>query len=79
MMNEVDVENLTIEQYLMLTQENQAQGMARTKSGMMITKDIENMTIAEYMEYEAEIKRDPWGYAQSYTRSSGSTTLERSK
>ncbi|GKD49903.1 copia protein [Tanacetum coccineum] len=53
--------------------------MARTKSGRMITKDIENMTIAEYMEYEAEIKRDPWGYAQSYTRSSGSTTLERSK
>ncbi|GJX30260.1 hypothetical protein Tco_0238339 [Tanacetum coccineum] len=33
----------------------------------------------EYMEYEAEIKRDPWGYAQSYTRSSGSTTLERRK
>ncbi|GJV14848.1 phospholipase-like protein [Tanacetum coccineum] len=79
MMNEVDVENLTIEQYLMLTQENQAQGIARTKSGMMITKDIENMTIAGYMEYEAEIKRDPWGYAQSYTRSSGSTTLERKK
>ncbi|GJX90896.1 reverse transcriptase domain-containing protein [Tanacetum coccineum] len=79
MMNEVDVENLTIEQYLMLTQENQAHGMARTKYGMTITKDIENMTIAEYMEYEAEIKRDPWGYAQSYTRSSGSTTLERKK
>ncbi|GJS13110.1 phospholipase-like protein [Tanacetum coccineum] len=33
MMNEVDIENLTIEQYLMLTQENQAQGMARTKTG----------------------------------------------
>ncbi|GKE64022.1 hypothetical protein Tco_1518183 [Tanacetum coccineum] len=28
---------------------------------------------------EREIKRDPWGYAQSYTRSSGLTTLERSK
>ncbi|GJV95816.1 copia protein, partial [Tanacetum coccineum] len=53
--------------------------MARTKSGRMITKDIENMTITEYMEYEAEIKRDPWGYDQPYTRSSGSTTLERSK
>ncbi|GKA90376.1 phospholipase-like protein [Tanacetum coccineum] len=31
----------------------------------------------EYMKYEVEIKRDPWGYAQTYTRSSGSTTLER--
>ncbi|GKE08763.1 phospholipase-like protein [Tanacetum coccineum] len=41
--------------------------MARTKSGRMITKDIKNMTIAEYIEYEAEIKRDPWGYAQPYT------------
>ncbi|GJU17291.1 phospholipase-like protein, partial [Tanacetum coccineum] len=60
-MNEVDIENLTIEQYLMLKQENQAQGMARTESGGMITKDIENMTIAEYMEYEAEMKRHPWG------------------
>ncbi|GJZ20601.1 copia protein [Tanacetum coccineum] len=53
--------------------------MARTKSSRMITKDIENMTITEYMEYETEIKRDLWGYAQTYTRSSGSTTLERSK
>ncbi|GJV81885.1 hypothetical protein Tco_1517755 [Tanacetum coccineum] len=79
MMNEVDIENLTIEQYLMLTQENQAQGMARTKSGRMITKDIISMTIKEYMEYEAEINRDPWGYAQSYTRSSGFNPLKRSK
>nr|GEU75966.1 hypothetical protein [Tanacetum cinerariifolium] len=51
--------------------------MARTKSGRMITKNIENMTIAENIKYEAETKRDLWGYAQSYTRSSGSTTLER--
>ncbi|GKA13083.1 putative ribonuclease H-like domain-containing protein [Tanacetum coccineum] len=79
MMNVVDIENLTIEQYLMLTQENLAQGMARTKSGRLIIKDIKNMTIAEYIKYEAEIKRDPWGYAQSYTRSSGSTILKRSK
>ncbi|GKC57234.1 phospholipase-like protein [Tanacetum coccineum] len=79
MINEVDIENLTIEQYLMLTHENLAQGMARTKSGRMITKDIKSMTIAEYIEYEAEIKRDPWGYAQTYTRSSGSTTLERNE
>ncbi|GJX39150.1 putative reverse transcriptase domain-containing protein [Tanacetum coccineum] len=53
--------------------------MARTKSGRMITKDIENMTITEYMEYEAKMKRHPWGYAQSYSRSLGSTTLGRSK
>ncbi|GJY99646.1 putative reverse transcriptase domain-containing protein [Tanacetum coccineum] len=30
-------------------------------------------------EYEAEIKRDPWGYTQTYTRNSGSTTLGGSK
>nr|GEU67692.1 hypothetical protein [Tanacetum cinerariifolium] len=76
MMNGVEIENLTIKQYLMLTQENLAHGMDRTKSSRIITKDIENMTIAEYMEYEAAIKRDPEGYAQSYTRSSGPTTLE---
>nr|GEX89349.1 leucine--tRNA ligase, chloroplastic/mitochondrial [Tanacetum cinerariifolium] len=76
---EVDIENLTVEQYLMLTQENQTQRIAKTESGRMITKDIKNVIIAEYMEYEAEIKRHPWRYAQSYTRSLGSTTLGRSK
>ncbi|GJY27928.1 hypothetical protein Tco_0403695 [Tanacetum coccineum] len=45
MMNEVDIENLIIEQYLMLTQEKQI--------------NIDDMTIAEYMEYEAEMRRDP--------------------
>ncbi|GJU18918.1 hypothetical protein Tco_1146884 [Tanacetum coccineum] len=39
----------------------------------------EDMWRLEYMKYEVEIKRDPWGYAQTYTRSSGSTTLEKSK
>ncbi|GKE01571.1 copia protein [Tanacetum coccineum] len=53
--------------------------MDRTKFGRMITKDIKNMTIAEYIEYEAEMKRHPCGYAQSYTRCLGSTTLGRSK
>ncbi|GJV55448.1 hypothetical protein Tco_1456453 [Tanacetum coccineum] len=79
MMNEVDIENLTIEHYLMLTQESQTQGMVRTEFGRMITKDIEDMTIAEYMEYEAEIKRNPWDYAKSYTRNLGSTNLEERK
>ncbi|GKD48060.1 reverse transcriptase domain-containing protein [Tanacetum coccineum] len=53
--------------------------MVRTKFGRMITKDIEDITITEYMEYEAEIKRNPWGYAKSYTRNSGSTNLEEGK
>ncbi|GKB38173.1 hypothetical protein Tco_0883115 [Tanacetum coccineum] len=60
MMNEVDIENLTIEQYLMLTQENQARGMARTISSRMITKDIISMTIEEYMEYEQSINTGSW-------------------
>ncbi|GJS29776.1 phospholipase-like protein [Tanacetum coccineum] len=50
MMNEVDIENLTIEKYLMLTQGNQVQGMVKNESGGMMKKDIENMTIAEYMK-----------------------------
>ncbi|GJU80463.1 hypothetical protein Tco_1282828 [Tanacetum coccineum] len=32
----------------------------------MMEKDIENMTIVEYMEYEAEMKRQSWRDAQSY-------------
>ncbi|GJR63910.1 phospholipase-like protein [Tanacetum coccineum] len=32
--------------------------MIRTESGRMITKNIDDMTIAEYMEYEAEMKRE---------------------
>ncbi|GJW10802.1 hypothetical protein Tco_1576629 [Tanacetum coccineum] len=49
--------------------------MIRTESGRMITKNIDDMTIAEYMKYEAEIRRDPW----RYTRSSGVTTLGGTK
>ncbi|GJV22994.1 copia protein [Tanacetum coccineum] len=48
----LDIENLTIEQYLLLTQESQTQGMVRTEFSSVITKDIEDMTIAEYMEYK---------------------------
>ncbi|GKF34808.1 hypothetical protein Tco_0108008, partial [Tanacetum coccineum] len=39
-MDEVDIEDLTIEQYLRLTQESQT------------PKNIEDMTITEYLEYE---------------------------
>nr|GEV24477.1 copia protein [Tanacetum cinerariifolium] len=45
--------------------------MIRTESGRMIIKNIDDMTIAEYMEYEAEMRRDP----SKYTRNSGLTTL----
>nr|GEW21876.1 reverse transcriptase domain-containing protein [Tanacetum cinerariifolium] len=53
--------------------------MVRTEFGRIITKDIEDMTIAEYMEYEAEIKRNPWSYVKSYTRNSGTINLGEKK
>ncbi|GJU85824.1 phospholipase-like protein [Tanacetum coccineum] len=56
MMGEIDIETLTIKQYLMLTQGNQAPVMVKPKFRMN-EKDIEDMTIVEYMEYEAEMKR----------------------
>ncbi|GJW12993.1 phospholipase-like protein [Tanacetum coccineum] len=49
--------------------------MIRTESGRMITKNIDDMTIVEYMEYEAEMRRDPW----KYTRDSGLTTIGGTK
>ncbi|GJT43528.1 hypothetical protein Tco_0952243 [Tanacetum coccineum] len=65
MMGEVDIETLTIEQYLMLTQGNQAPGMVKPNFGMK-EKDIEDMTIAEYNEYEAEMKRRSWRNVRPY-------------
>ncbi|GKF85092.1 hypothetical protein Tco_0249990, partial [Tanacetum coccineum] len=47
------------------------QRMIRTESGRMITKNIDDMTIAKYIEYEAEMRRDPW----RYTRNLGLTTM----
>ncbi|GJV30006.1 hypothetical protein Tco_1386454 [Tanacetum coccineum] len=66
MMGKADIDTLTIEQYQMFTQGNQAQGMVKTKFRGMMKKDIEDMTIAEYMEYEAEMKRQIWRNARSY-------------
>nr|GEV00263.1 ribonuclease H-like domain-containing protein [Tanacetum cinerariifolium] len=66
MMSEVDINTLTIEHYLMLTQGNQAHGMVKTKFGGMMEKDIMDMTIAEYIEYKAEMKRHTWKNAPSY-------------
>ncbi|GJV03019.1 phospholipase-like protein [Tanacetum coccineum] len=50
MMGEVDIDTLTIEQYLMLTQGNQELGMVKAEFGGMIEKDIKDMTIAEYID-----------------------------
>ncbi|GJU08155.1 hypothetical protein Tco_1124585 [Tanacetum coccineum] len=44
-------------QYLTLTQGNQAPGMVKSEVGEMKEKDIEDMIIAEYMKYEAKMKR----------------------
>ncbi|GKA33217.1 hypothetical protein Tco_0719584 [Tanacetum coccineum] len=65
-MGEVDIDTLTIEQYLMLTQGNQASGMVKAEFRGMMEKNIEDMTIAEYMEYEAEMKRQSWRNVESY-------------
>ncbi|GKE05795.1 hypothetical protein Tco_1397813, partial [Tanacetum coccineum] len=54
MMGEVDTDTLAIEQYLMLTQGNQAQGMVKTEFGGMTEKDTEDMTIAEYEPLEED-------------------------
>ncbi|GKE16767.1 hypothetical protein Tco_1424344 [Tanacetum coccineum] len=53
-MDEVDIEDLTIEQYLKLTQENQT------------PKKIEDMTIAEYVEYEKEMSENHISNTKTY-------------
>ncbi|GJY89484.1 hypothetical protein Tco_0504680 [Tanacetum coccineum] len=58
MMGKVDIETLTKKQYLMLTQGNQAPG---SHGGT-----LEEMTIFEYMEYEAETKRQSWRNARPF-------------
>ncbi|GJU50737.1 hypothetical protein Tco_1220292 [Tanacetum coccineum] len=62
MIDEVDIDTLTIKQYLMLNQGNQVPGMVKTEFRGMMEKDIENMTIAEYMEYEVDMKSRVLGY-----------------
>nr|GEV32728.1 hypothetical protein [Tanacetum cinerariifolium] len=51
MMNEVDIENLTIEQYLMFTQEKQTQRMIRTESGNK-PNDYHLFTLQSHYETE---------------------------
>ncbi|GKB74259.1 hypothetical protein Tco_0935671 [Tanacetum coccineum] len=50
-MEGINIVDLTIEQYLMLTQGSQAPSMVNSK-------ELENMTIAEYVEYEEKMKND---------------------
>ncbi|GJT12103.1 hypothetical protein Tco_0859145 [Tanacetum coccineum] len=53
-MDEVDIEDLTIEQYLRLTQENQT------------PKKIEDMTITEYVEYEKKMNENHISNTKTY-------------
>ncbi|GJZ46228.1 phospholipase-like protein [Tanacetum coccineum] len=53
-MDEVDIEDLTIEQYFSLTQENQT------------PKKIKDMTIAEYVEYEKKINKNHISNTKTY-------------
>ncbi|GKD63716.1 hypothetical protein Tco_1305824 [Tanacetum coccineum] len=53
-MDEVDIEDLTIEQYLKLTQENHT------------PKKIEEMTISEYLEYEKKVNENHISNTKSY-------------
>nr|GEU36008.1 hypothetical protein [Tanacetum cinerariifolium] len=66
MMGEFDIDTLTIEQYLMLTQGNQAPGMVKSKFKGIKEKDIEDVTIVQYTKYEAEMNRQSWRNARSY-------------
>ncbi|GJU67065.1 hypothetical protein Tco_1253324 [Tanacetum coccineum] len=53
-MDGVDIDNLTIEQYLRLTQESQT------------PKKIEDMTIVEYLEYEKKVNENHISNTKSY-------------
>ncbi|GJR22046.1 RNA-directed DNA polymerase, eukaryota, reverse transcriptase zinc-binding domain protein [Tanacetum coccineum] len=66
MMKEIDISTLTVEQYFRMIDEIHAPGMVNEEFGRTMEKDIEDMTIAEYMKYEAEMKRKSWRDSQSY-------------
>ncbi|GKD15991.1 phospholipase-like protein [Tanacetum coccineum] len=56
--------------------------MVKNEYEGMMKKDIKDMTIAEYMEYEAEMKRQPWKNARFYyptNRDSNSLSHDRSR
>ncbi|GJV02713.1 reverse transcriptase domain-containing protein [Tanacetum coccineum] len=73
-MDGINIDDLTIEQYLRLTQENQTPSMV---------KKVDDMTIAEYIEYEERMKRqynrNYGSYFPTYSghcTSSNNTTIE---
>ncbi|GKE77116.1 hypothetical protein Tco_1543236 [Tanacetum coccineum] len=73
-MDGINIDDLTIEQYLRLTQENQTPSMV---------KKVDDMTIAEYIEYEERMKRQysrkPGSYFPAYSghfTSNNNTTIE---
>ncbi|GJV88983.1 BYPASS-related protein [Tanacetum coccineum] len=65
----INIDDLTIEQYLRLTSENQTPSMV---------KKVDDMTINEYIEYEERMKRQYSRSSGSYfpTYSSHNTTIE---
>ncbi|GKE24184.1 reverse transcriptase domain-containing protein [Tanacetum coccineum] len=65
----INIDDLTIEQYLRLTLENQTP---------IMVKKVDDMTINEYMEYEERMKRQYSRSSESYfpTYSSHNTTIE---
>ncbi|GJV63307.1 hypothetical protein Tco_1474135 [Tanacetum coccineum] len=72
-MDRINIDDLTIEQYLRLTQDNQTPSMV---------KKVVDMTIAEYIEYEERMKRQysrkPGSYFPTYSghfTSSNNTTI----
>ncbi|GJV00400.1 RNA-directed DNA polymerase, eukaryota, reverse transcriptase zinc-binding domain protein [Tanacetum coccineum] len=64
-MDEVDIENFTIKQYLRLTQENQ------------IPKKVDDMTIAEYLEYEETMKIQDYDEYQPHSAKADVLTTYR--
>ncbi|GJW11512.1 hypothetical protein Tco_1577339 [Tanacetum coccineum] len=67
-MDEINIDDLTIEQYFKLTQENHAPSV-----GMK----VEDMTIAEYMEYEETIKTQDYDGYQTHSTKAGVSTRQR--
>ncbi|GKB76636.1 phospholipase-like protein [Tanacetum coccineum] len=68
MMSEMDIDSLTIKQYLMLTKGNQAPSMGKPEFRRTIKKNIEEMTIAEYMDKNVNSSnhKESWNLGNKY-------------
>ncbi|GKA13496.1 hypothetical protein Tco_0693142 [Tanacetum coccineum] len=64
-MDEVDIEDLTIEQYFRMTQESQ------------ILKKVDDMTIAEYLEYKEAMKTQDYNEYQPHSAKADVLTTYR--